>query len=109
MCNIDQKDNFRQWSFFCAEVGAVPCHQLSICLLKSTRIELMNFRTSMTQIHQVHQVASSRHDYVFGRIVMPSAIDCEIASLLVNVRLPLLSPGVRFCPCSDIRVRAIVK
>ena len=43
MYHIDRKDNFRQWRFFSAEVGAVLHPQLSICLLELTRIDLLSF------------------------------------------------------------------
>ena len=63
----------------------------------------------MRQIHQVHHFALSRYGYIHDTLIMPSATDCEIASLLTSARLPLLSPGLRFRSCEDIRVRAVGK
>ena len=61
----------------------------------------------MRHLYQVHQIALPRHDYTYDTLVEPSATDCEIGSVLVSVRLPLLSRDVRFRSCLDIKVRAI--
>ena len=111
MYKTNRRDTFRQWTLLCAEAGASLRPQLSICLLKPTEIELQSFEKKVGDkyLHPIHRVALWRPDYVYATLTMLSATDCETVSLLISVKLSLLSLDVRFCSCSDIRVRAIVK
>lgn len=93
---------------FVSALMSRPFYMLNYQFVSWNQAGPSNLSFGMRQILQVHQVASSRHNEVDDRLVMPSANGCEIASLLINVRLPLLNWGVHFRWCLDIKVRAMV-